>query len=175
MVCTKLQYIDTSKDVVVYGDQGISIEEHEKATYGDLTNTQSKEEDAVKCTVAQQANDSMMLERKRRQLNENDPNQKSENYNQSDAPMINESTSEVQGPADDDIKNESQKTWTIEMLTNNGNISTNTMNEAELMSDDEKLYLYARAVHSNHLIQYHMHQIMEQQRVVNEYRNMMME
>ena len=44
---------------------------------------------------------------------------------------------------------------------NNGNISTNMMNEAELMSDDEKMFLYARAVHSNHLIQYHMHQIME--------------
>ena len=43
------------------------------------------------------------------------------------------------------------------------------------MSDDEKMFLYARAVHSNHSIQYHMHQIMEQQRVVDEYRNMTME
>ena len=43
------------------------------------------------------------------------------------------------------------------------------------MSDDEKMFLYARGVHSNHSIQYHMHQIMEQQRVVDEYRNMMME
>ena len=32
------------------------------------------------------------------------------------------------------------------------------MNEVELMSDDEKMFLYARAVHSNHSIQYHMHQ-----------------
>ena len=37
------------------------------------------------------------------------------------------------------------------------------------------MFLYFRAVHSNHLIQYHMHQIMEQQRVVDEYRNMTME
>ena len=37
------------------------------------------------------------------------------------------------------------------------------------------MFLYARAVHSNHLIQYHMHQIMERQRVVDEYRNMTME
>ena len=61
------------------------------------------------------------------------------------------------------------------MLTNDSNISTNTMNEEESMSDDEKKFLYARAVHSNHSIQYNMHQIMEQQRVVDEYRNMTME
>ena len=61
------------------------------------------------------------------------------------------------------------------MLTDDGDISVNTMNEAESMSDNEKMFLYARAVHSNHSIQYHMHQIMEQQRVVDEYRNMMME
>ena len=66
MVCTDLQYEDTSKDEVVYGDQGISIEEHKKATYRDLTKTQSEEEDKVRCTVAQQANHSVMLERKRR-------------------------------------------------------------------------------------------------------------
>ena len=58
---------------------------------------------------------------------------------------------------------------------NDGNISANMTNEAESMSDDEKIFLYARAVHSNHSIQYHMHQIMERQRVVDEYRNMTME
>ena len=88
---------------------------------------------------------------------------------------INKSTSEVQGPTDDDKKNESQKAWTMEMLMNGGDISTNMMNEETLMSDDERMFLYARAVHSNHSIQYHMHQIMERQRVVNEYRNMTME
>ena len=183
MVCTELQYEDASKDEVVYGDQGISTEEYEKATYGDLTKTQSEEEDDVKCTVAQQANDSMILERKRRRLNENDPDKKSDDYNQSDAPVnkrstvnsINESTLEVQGPMDDDNENESRKAWTMEMLTNDGDISANTMNEVESMSDDEKMFLYARAVRSNHSIQYHMHQIMERQRVVNEYRNMTME
>ena len=61
------------------------------------------------------------------------------------------------------------------MLTNDGNISANMTSEVESMSDDEKMFLYARAVHSNHSIQYHMHQIMELQRVVEEYRNMMME
>ena len=65
MVCTELQYEDTSENEVVYSDQGISIEEYEKATYDNLTKTQSKEEDDFKCNVAQQANDSGMLERKK--------------------------------------------------------------------------------------------------------------
>ena len=76
---------------------------------------------------------------------------------------------------DDDDKNELQKAWTMEMLTNDGNISMNTLNEEESMSKDEKKFLYARVVHSNHSIQYHMHQIIKRQRVVDEYRNMTME
>ena len=92
MVCTELQYEDTSEDEVVYGDQGISAEEYKKATYDDLTKTQNKEEEEIKCTVAQQANDSMILERKRRRLNEINPNKKSDDYNQSDAPISKRST-----------------------------------------------------------------------------------
>ena len=49
MVCTKLQYEDASESEVVYGDQGITTEEYEKATYSDLTKTQSESEDEVKC------------------------------------------------------------------------------------------------------------------------------
>ena len=108
MVCMVLQYEDASDDQVVYGDQGIGAEEYEKATYGDFMKTQSKEEDKVKSTVAQQANDSVMLERKRRRLNENNPNKKSNGDSQSDTPIsekstvksINKSTSAAQGPAD---------------------------------------------------------------------------
>ena len=169
MVCTELQYEDASENKVVYGDQGISIEEYEKATYDNLTKTQSKEEEEVTCTVAQRSNDSVILERKRRRLSKDDPDKKSGDYNQSDtsinkpstANSINESTSEVQGPTDDNNENESRKAWTMEMLTNNSDISANTINEAESMSDNEKMFLYARVVHSNHSIQYHMHQIME--------------
>ena len=76
MVCTELQYEDANEDQVVYGDQGISTEEYEKATYSDFMKTQSKEEDEVKCTVAQRANDSVLLERKRRRFNENSPDKK---------------------------------------------------------------------------------------------------
>ena len=66
MMCTELQYEDVDEDLVVYGDQGTNTEEYKKAIYGDLMKTQSKEEDKVKCNVAQNANDSVMLERKRR-------------------------------------------------------------------------------------------------------------
>ena len=76
---------------------------------------------------------------------------------------INESMLKVQGPTDDNNKNESQKAWTMEMVINGGDISANTMNEEVSMSDDEKIFLYTRAVHSSHSIQYHMHQIMERQ------------
>ena len=53
MVHMELQYEDATENDVVYGDQGINTEEYEKATYGNLTKTQSEEEDDVKCTVAQ--------------------------------------------------------------------------------------------------------------------------
>ena len=114
MVCTELQYEDASEDEVVYGDQGISTEEYEKATYGDLVKTQSEEEEEIKCTVAQQANDSVILERKRRRLNENNPDKKHDGGSQSAAPLnkkstvysINKSTMIAQGPADDDDEND---------------------------------------------------------------------
>ena len=76
---------------------------------------------------------------------------------------------------DDDDKNELHKAWTMEMLMNDGDISTSMMNEEESMSEDEKKFLYARALHSNHLIQYHMQQTIERQRVVDKYKNMTME
>ena len=169
MVCTELQYEGADEDQIVYGDQGINAEEYEKAMYGDLTKTQSKEEDEVKCTVAQRANDSVMLERKRRQYNENTPDEKLHGDSQSDTSIsenhtvksINKLIMVTQGPEDDVDGNESCKAWTMEMLTNDSNISMSMMNERELMSEDEKKFLYAGAVHSNHSIRYHMHQIIE--------------
>ena len=81
----------------------------------------------------------------------------------------------AQGPADDDDENESHKVWTMEMLTNDSDISTSMMNEQESMSEDDKKFLYARAVHSNHSIQYHMHQKIKRQKVVDEYKSMTIE
>ena len=181
MVFTELQYEDVDEDEVVYGDQRIIAEEYKQATYGDFMKTQIEEE--VKCTVAQRAKNSVILERKRRQFNKNNPDEKPNGNSQSDilisekhtVKSINKSTLEGQGPVDDDDENESCKAWTMEMLTNNGDISMNMMNEEELMREDDKRFLYARVLHSNHSIQYHMHQVIKQQRVVNEYKNLMME
>ena len=169
MVCTELQNEDVDEDQVVYGDQGINTEEYEKATYGDLMKTQSEDEDEAKCAVAQRANNSVILERKRRQLNENNPDEKPNGDSQSDilisenhtVKSINKSTLVGQGPADDDDENELGKAWTMEMQTNDSDISTSMMNEEESMSKGEKKFLYARAVHSNHSIQYHLHQIIK--------------
>ena len=88
---------------------------------------------------------------------------------------INELTPEAQGTTEDDNKNELRKAWTMEMLMNGVNNSMNMTSEEELMSDNERMFLYPRAVHSNHSIQYHMNQIMERQKVIDEYRNMTME
>ena len=183
MVCTEPQYEDASEDEIVYGDQGINTEEYEKATYGDRMQSQSDEENEVKCTVAQQANDSVIMEKKKRRFNYNEPEEKTDDSNQCDSLIskrgtensINELTPEAQGPTEDDNKNESRKAWTMEMLMNGFDNSTNTMSEEESMSDNERMFLYARSVHSNHSIQYHMHQIMERQKVIDEYRNMTME
>ena len=162
MVCTELQYEDASEDEVVYGDQGISTEEYEKATYDNLMKTQSEEEEEVKCNVAQRANNSVILERKKRRLSKEDPDKKSDDCNQSDASInklstvnsINESMTEVQGTTDDNNKKsrEKRKAWTMEMLRNGSDISANTSNEEVSMSDNERMFLYARAVHSNHSI-----------------------
>ena len=158
MVCTEPQYEDASEDEIVYGDQGINKEEYEKAIYGNLMQTQSDEENEVKCTVAQRVNDSVILERKKRRFNHKDPEESSDNYNQCDTMIsdagtensIKEMIPETKGPTDDNNKNELRKAWTMEMLMNGFDNSTNTASEEESMSDNERMFLYARAVHSNH-------------------------
>ena len=81
----------------------------------------------------------------------------------------------VQGPSDDNDKNKLQKAWTMEMLMYDGNISMSIMNEPKQVSEEDKKFLYGRAVHSNHLIQYHVQQIIKRQKVVDKYRSMTME
>ena len=88
---------------------------------------------------------------------------------------FNNEVTVVQGPTGDDDEIKTWKAWMMEMLTHDGNISTTMMNGLEQVSEDYKKFLYARVTHSIHVIQYHMQQIMERQKVVNEYRSMMME
>ena len=70
----------------------------------------------------------------------------------------------VQGPTGDDDENELWKAWTMEILMSDSHISMTMMNGPEQVSEDYKRFLYARATHSNHAIQYHMQQIIERQR-----------
>ena len=84
MTCTELQYEDADEDLVVYGDQWINPEEYGKAMYGNLTKPQSEEEEEVKYNVAQSANDSAQLERKRRRLNKTTPDENAHGVSQSD-------------------------------------------------------------------------------------------
>ena len=81
----------------------------------------------------------------------------------------------VQGPTGDDYKTKLWKTWTMEILMNDGDISTPKTKRLEQVSEDYRKFLYARATHSNHVIQYHMQQIMERQKTVDEYRSRTME
>ena len=69
-------------------------------------------------------------------------------------------------------RNESQKAWTIGMPTNDGDISTIDSEELTRIKAKNKKFLYAQAVHANHMIQYRMNEISERQRVVDEYRSM---
>ena len=58
------------------------------------------------------------------------------------------------------------------MPTIDGDISTVRTDELEQIEVNNKKFLYARAVHANHMIQHHMHEILEHQRVVDEYQSM---
>ena len=58
------------------------------------------------------------------------------------------------------------------MPTIDGDISMMNTEDLTQIEDCNKKFLYARAVHANHMIQYHMHEISEHQRVVDEYRFM---
>ena len=81
----------------------------------------------------------------------------------------------VQDPMDDDDTIELWKAWMMEMPTNDGNILTTMTSGLEQANRDYKKFLYARVTHSNHAIQYHMQQIMKRQKVVDEYRSMMVD
>ena len=55
------------------------------------------------------------------------------------------------------------------MPTIDSDISMMDSEELKRIKDKNKNFLYARTLHSNHMIQHHMHEISECQRVVDEY------
>ena len=114
MMCVEVQHEDGDEDLVVYSDQGISTEEYDKAIYGELMKTQSKEEG--KCNMALCTNHNVSLEKKRRQLNETMPNKNIHDISQSDI-LLNENPTRstfnneatiVQGPMGDNDEIELQ-------------------------------------------------------------------
>ena len=159
MICTDAYSDEEYKEMVVYGDQGITSKNFDEETYGDLMNTDSNEEPVIKYNVALCTHDSVSLEKKRRWLNRDIP---CEDENQ--LSLINKEEDTVQGPTNHDGKINSQKAWTMEMPTIDGDISTMDSEELEQIQDNNKKFLYARAVHANHMIQHHM-----QKKNVNEW------
>ena len=180
MICTDVYSDEEYEEMVVYGDQGITSRKFDEDTYGELMNTDSDEEQIIKYNVALCAQDSVSLEKKRRWLNREIPSE-DENYlslshneisKVDNKEGINNEIHTVQGPTSYDEEIELWKAWTMGMPMIDGNISMMETEELEQIEDNNKKFLYARAVHANHMIQHHMHEILERQQVVNEYRSM---
>ena len=64
MICTDAYSDKEYKEMVVYGDQGIASKKFDKEMYGDLMNTDSKEDSDIKYNVALCTQDSVSLEKK---------------------------------------------------------------------------------------------------------------
>ena len=63
MICTDVYSDEEYEDMVVYSDQGITSEIHDKDMYGGLMNTDSNEDSVIKYNVALLASDSVSLEK----------------------------------------------------------------------------------------------------------------
>ena len=171
MICTDAYSDEEYEEMVVYGDQDITSNFFDEDTYGDLMNTDSvsNEEPVIKYNVALCAQDSVSLEKKRRRLNRDIPSEDEiqlslshDEINRTDKEeAINKEKDTVPGPTsyDDEIK--LWKVWTMRMPTINGDISSMDTEELEQIEDNNKKFLYARAVHATHMIQHHMHEIFE--------------
>ena len=167
MICTDAYSDEEYKAMVVYGDQGITSKKFDKKTYGDLMNTDNEEDSVIKYNVALHAHDSVSLEKKRRRLNRDIPSEDKKQLN-----LLNKEEYTVEGATNHDDEIELQEAWTMGMPMIDGDISTMDSEELKRIKDKNKNFLYARAVHANHMIQYHMHEISECQQVVDAYQSM---
>ena len=180
MICTDIYSDEEDEEIEVYRDQGISSRKYDEDMYGELMNTDSNEEKIVNYNVALCAQISMSLEKQRKQLNRDIPSEDVNNLSQSHNEIngmdheeaINKEIDTVQGPTSYNKEIESQKAWTMEMPMMDGDISTTEADEQEQIEENNKKFLYGRAVHANHMLQHHMQEIIERQRVVDEYRSM---
>ena len=167
MICSDAYSDEEYESAIVYGGQGISTKTYNEETYRDLLKSDSDEEPIVKYNVALCIKDSVSLEKKRRRLNRKTPSE-----TESQLSLINRAIDTVPRLTSNDDEDESRKAWTMGMPTNDSDISTINTAETTQFEDHNKQFLYARAVHANHMIQYHMNEILERQRVVDEYRLM---
>ena len=76
---------------------------------------------------------------------------------------MNDEIDTVQDPTSYDDEIESRKAWTMGMPMIDGDISMMDTDELEQIEDNNKKFLYARAVYANHMIQHHMHKIFKHQ------------
>ena len=122
----------------------------------------------------------MSLEKKRRRLNIDIPSEDKSRLSLShnainrtdNEDAFNEEKDTVPCPTSNNAKHKLQKAWTMGMSTINGDISNMNTEELTQKEDNNKKFLYARVVHANHMIQHHMHESSEHQRVVDEYQFM---
>ena len=180
MICDDIYSDEEYKEMVVYGDQGITSRKFDEEMYGELMNTDSVEEEIVMSNVALCTQDSVSLEKKQRQLNRDIPCEGKINLSQSHNKFseinhkeaINIENDTLQGPTSYVKEIKSQKMWTMGMPMIDGDISTMETEELAQIEDNSKKVLYARVVHTDHMIQHHMHELLEHQRVVDKYRSM---
>ena len=64
MICMDIYSDNEDEEIVVYGDQGISLRKYEEDMYGELMSTDSDEEKIVNYNVALCAQDSVLMEKK---------------------------------------------------------------------------------------------------------------
>ena len=138
MICTDAYSDEEYESIIVYGDQGISAETYDEETYRDLLKSDSDEEPIVKYNVALCVKDSVSLEKKRRRLNGNTPNE-----TESQLSLINRAIDTVPHPTSNNDEDESRKAWTMGMPTNDGNISTINTEDPTQIKDRIKQFLYA--------------------------------
>ena len=180
MICTGIDSDEQYEEMVVYRDQGATSRKFDEDTYGELMNTDGDEEKIVKYNVALCSQDSVSVEKKQRRLNRDIPSEDEINLSQSHNELseidheeaINKEIDTVQGPTSYDKEIESRKTWSMGMPMIDDDISMMETEELEQIEDNNKKFLYARVVHATHMIQHHMHEILERQRVVDEYSSM---
>ena len=154
MICADVYSTDESKNMIVYGDQGISSEKCDEETYGDLLNTDSEDEQVIKYNVALLATDSVSLEKKRRRLNRDIPSEATNHLSR-----LNEESDTKLGLTTQDEEIEPQEAWTMRMPSIDGNVSTTNSSDQLIIEDKNKKFLYARAMHASHMIQHHMHEV----------------